>query len=92
VSVLDQSVFSDGQTKRFGDMTQAEVAARAAELRMNAGAGPLTRVMPVAMAWAELARTMEREGAPTVAELGEEAVDARAQRLWVVALGGSLLH
>ena len=92
MSVLDQSVFSDGRTKRFGELTAEEVAARAAELRMGGGAGPLTRVVPVAMAWAELARAMQSAGARTVGDLGEAEATARAERLWVIPPGGSLLR
>ena len=91
MSVLEQPVFSDGRSKPFGELTRDEVAARAAELRAAGGFGPTTRVLPVAMAWAELARTMEREGAEAVGDLSEETLAARAERLWVVPPGGSLL-
>ena len=43
------------------------------------------------MAWGELARLMDEAGARTVAELGPDAVAERAERLWVVPPGGSLL-
>ena len=45
----------------------------------------------VALAWSELARLMEDAGAGTVADLDPELVSARAQKLWVVPPGGSLL-
>jgi hypothetical protein len=48
-------------------------------------------VLPVALAWAELARTMDHEGARTVGELGEATLAERAERLWIVPPGGSLL-
>lgn len=91
MTVLEQPVFAGGRSKPFGELTRDEVQARADELRAAGGAGPMTRVIPVAMAWSELARAMEREGASSVAELGEEALDARAQRLWIVPPGGTLL-
>jgi hypothetical protein len=43
------------------------------------------------MAWGELARLMDGTKARTVADLGPDAVAERAQRLWVVPPGGSLL-
>ncbi|MEA2365619.1 MAG: hypothetical protein QOI32_1131, partial [Thermoleophilaceae bacterium] len=42
-------------------------------------------------AWVELARFMEEVGAATVADLDREAVAERAEKLWVVPPGGSLL-
>ena len=91
MSVLEQPVFSDGRSKPFGELTRDEVAARAAELRAAGGFGPTTRIVPVAMAWAELARTMESEGAELVRDLTEPILDARAERLWIVPPGGTLL-
>jgi hypothetical protein len=92
VSVLDEQVHAGGQTKPFGQMTAAEVVARATELRtIGAGGGPLTRVVPVAQAWSELGRLMASAGAATVAELGEEAAAEYAARLWIVTPGGTLL-
>jgi hypothetical protein len=44
----------------------------------------MARVIPVAMAWAELTRAMEQAGAATVAALGQEAVAERAEKLWVI--------
>jgi hypothetical protein len=91
VSVLDEQVHAGGQTKRFGEMTVQEVAERAAELRSVGGGGPLSRVVPVAMAWADLARAMSSSRAATVADLGEEEATRLAGRLWVVPPGGTLL-
>jgi hypothetical protein len=91
MSVLDEQVHSGGQTKRFGDMTAAEVADRAAELRSVGGGGPLSRVVPVAMAWAELAQLMTKSQAATVADLGEDQAARYAGRLWVIPPGGTLL-
>jgi hypothetical protein len=91
VSVLDENVFAGGRTKPFGELTAAEVKARAAELKSSTGWGPTAKVAAVATAWGELARLMDAAGARTVAELDPQDLDERAQRLWVVPPGGSLL-
>jgi hypothetical protein len=70
--------------RRFGQLTVAEVEARAAELRGVGGWGPLQRVVPVARAWAELAGEMRQAGAESVAELEPEAVLGYAERTWVL--------
>lgn len=90
-AILAERIHAGGRTKPFGEVTVEEVSDRAAELRSAAGWGPTARVGPVARAWAELARTMEAEGAATVADLDPAAVAARAEPLWIVPPGGSLL-
>ncbi|MEA2419951.1 MAG: hypothetical protein QOE60_2157 [Thermoleophilaceae bacterium] len=90
-SVLAERVFAGGQTKSFGAVTADEVKARAAELRAATGWGPTARVAAVAMAWGELARLMDETQAQTVADLDRAAVAERAEKLWVVPPGGSLL-
>ena len=92
MSVLATSVHVAGGAKPFGELTQAEVAARAAELDDVVGFGPTTRVASVAHAWTELARRMEIEGAANVAALGEATVAELAEPLWIVPPGGSLLR
>jgi hypothetical protein len=89
--VLAEAVFAGGRTKPFGELTAAEVSARADELRAATGWGPTAKVGSVARAWGELGRLMEETGANTVAELDHNAVAERAQKLWIVPPGGSLL-
>ncbi len=89
--VLAEHVFAGGRSKPFAELTLDEVRGRAEELRAATGWGPTAKVAPVASAWAELARLMDEAGAPTVAGLDHEAVAQRAERLWVVPPGGSLL-
>jgi hypothetical protein len=89
--VLAEPVFAGGRSKPFREMTRDEVAARAAELREATGWGPTARVAGVARAWAEFARLMEETDAGTVADMDRDAVADRAERLWVVPPGGSLL-
>jgi len=43
------------------------------------------------MAWGELARLMEQQGAASVADLERQTVVELAERLWVVMPGGSML-
>jgi hypothetical protein len=91
-AILAERVFAGGRSKPFAELTRAEVEERADELRSTAGWGPTARVAGVATAWRELARLMTDRGAETVAELDPEDVAARAEKLWVVPPGGSLLR
>jgi hypothetical protein len=90
-ALLAEPVFAGDRSKPFGELTLAEVQARADELRAAAGWGPTARVAPVARAWAELGRRMEAAGARTVAQLDPETIAAQAEPLWIVPPGGSLL-
>jgi hypothetical protein len=90
-AVLAEHVFGGGRSKPFAEMTAEEVHARADELRAATGWGPTARVAGVARAWGELARLMDERGAATVAALDPDDVAERAERLWVVPPGGSLL-
>jgi hypothetical protein len=89
--VLSERVFAGGRSKPFAELTLDEVRERAAELRAATGWGPTAKVGPVAMAWAELGRLMEHVGAATVGDLRHDAVVERAEKLWIVPPGGSLL-
>jgi hypothetical protein len=90
-AVLAEPVFAGGRPKPFAELTTDEVRARADELRAATGWGPTAKVGSVARAWSELARLMEDKGATTVADLDPIAVSERAQKLWIVPPGGSLL-
>lgn len=90
-AVLAERVHAGGVSKAFGEMTADEVRARAGELREATGWGPTVRVAPVARAWAELARQMDRAGARRVADLDPATVAEQAEPLWIVPPGGSLL-
>ncbi len=89
--ILRQTVFVDGENRPFGELTRAQVTARADELRASVGFGPTTRVAPVARAWRELGLALERAGVGSVGELGEDVVGELAPKLWIVPPGGSLL-
>jgi hypothetical protein len=90
-AVLAERVFSGERSKPFGELTAEEVRSRADELRAATGWGPTAKVASVARAWGELARLMEASGVGTVADLDRDAVAERAEQLWVVPPGGSLL-
>jgi hypothetical protein len=81
--ILSRPVHVAGENKRFGDLTHAEVDSRARELKQATGWGPTMRVAPVARAWADLARAMERARAGTVADLDAATVQALARPLWI---------
>jgi hypothetical protein len=89
--VLAEHVFAGGRSKPFAELTIDEVKARAAELKAATGWGPTARVGSVAMAWAELGRLMEHVQVETVGDLRPDAVVERAEKLWIVPPGGSLL-
>jgi hypothetical protein len=89
--VLAERVYAGGRSKPFAELTLAEVDERAQELRSATGWGPTARVASVAMAWRELAVLMTKSGAQTVGELDPQELAGRAQKLWVVPPGGSLL-
>jgi hypothetical protein len=90
-AILAERVYAGGRSKPFGEVTLDEVRARAQELRDTTGWGPTAKVASVAMAWGQLARLMEQQGAGTVAALDRQAVVELAERLWVVMPGGSML-
>jgi hypothetical protein len=90
-TVLAEHVFAGGRSKPFAELTAEEVQARAAELKAATGWGPTAKVASVAMAWGELGRLMQQSNARTVGDLDPDAVAQRAEKLWVVPPGGSLL-
>ena len=89
--VLAERVFAGGRSKPFAELTADEVKERAAELKAATGWGPTAKVGSVAMAWAELGRLMEHVQAETVGDLRPDAVAERAEKLWIIPPGGSLL-
>lgn len=78
--------------KPFAQMTLADVEARALELTAAAEVPAMAaRMAPVASAWRGLSEQMKREDAAEVGELDHADVARRAERLWIVPPGGSLL-
>jgi hypothetical protein len=89
--LLSSPVYSGGRERPFGELTAEAVADRAAELRGAVGLGHRSRVSGVAAAWDGLAAAMRDAGVATVADLDRETLAERAEALWVVPPGGSLL-
>ena len=89
--LLATPVYSDGAERPFGELTVEAVEARAAELGGASHLGHRSRVGAVAAAWRQLAELMRAEGAGTVAALDSSEVEERAEKLWIVPPGGSLL-
>jgi hypothetical protein len=85
--IVATPVFVRGANRPFGELTAADVRARADELRAAVGFGPTARVAPVAQAWRELVMTMEREGAAAVGELPAGTLVELAPKLWVTLPG-----
>ena len=90
-AILAERVHAGSGSKPFGEFTLAEVEARAQELREATGWGPTARVGAVAREWGALARWMTEHGAKSVGEVDSEELVSRAQKLWIVPPGGSLL-
>jgi hypothetical protein len=82
--ILSERVFAGGRSKRFAELTRADVEARAQQLAKVSARGPAARVRPVAVEWAALARSMADQGAEHVADLATEELAERAPRLWLV--------
>ncbi len=80
-----------GAQRPFGELTPAEVEARAAELGEATGFGHRSRVGAVAAAWRRLGDLMAERGAATVAELEPTELEPLLEPLWIVPPGGSLL-
>jgi hypothetical protein len=89
--LLATPVYAGGRERPFAEVTADAVADRAAELRGAVGLGHRSRVSGVAAAWDGLAAAMREAGAATVADLDRETLAERAEALWVVPPGGSLL-
>jgi hypothetical protein len=85
--ILVQQLYIGGANRSFGEVTLADVRARADELRATTGWGPTARVAPVALAWRELVIEMERAGCSIVSELDTPTLTALAPKLWVVMPG-----
>ena len=90
--ILAERVFAGGRSKPFAELTADEVKARADELREVTGWGPTVKVGSVARAWARAGTAHGRDAARGPSRTSTPRPwSERAERLWVVPPGGSLL-
>jgi Fe-Mn family superoxide dismutase len=82
--ILTRPVSISGVERRFGELTLEDARTQAAELKALAGWGPTARVGTIARAWTDLAKTLEKRGARTVADLDPGTVASAAVELWIV--------
>ncbi len=87
---LTRPIHIGGVNKTFGEVTLEDARAQAAELKGVAGWG-MSRVLPVARAWADLVRMMESGGAARVDALETETMIAMARKLWIISPKGDSL-
>jgi hypothetical protein len=87
---LPRPIHIGGVNKTFGEVTIGDARAQASELKGVAGWG-MSRVMPVARAWADLVRMMETKGVARVDELDAETIEAMARKLWIISPKGDSL-
>jgi Fe-Mn family superoxide dismutase len=89
--ILVRPVSIGGTDKQFGNITMDEARAQAAELKALAGWGPMAKVGAVANGWSDLAQTMKKRSAVTVADLDPGIVESSAKELWIIPPGRSMV-
>ncbi|MEA2298327.1 MAG: hypothetical protein QOF77_1263 [Solirubrobacteraceae bacterium] len=87
---LPRPIHIGGVNKTFGEVTIGDARTQAAELKGVAGWG-MSRVMPVARAWADLVRVMEAGNVAQVDQLDPETIDTMARKLWILPPKGDSL-
>ncbi len=87
---LPRPIHIRGVNKTFGEVTLADARAQASELKGVAGWG-MSRVMPVARAWADLVRMMEQGGVERVDEMDAASIETMARKLWIISPKGDSL-
>ena len=89
--ILDRLVTVCGVERRFGDVTIDDARRHATEMKALAGWGPMAKVGAVARGWSDLAASMQKRGARTVAELDPGTVERAAVELWIIAPDRSMV-
>ncbi len=87
---LPRPIHIGGVNKTFGEVTLEDARLQAAELKGVAGWG-MSRVMPVARAWADLVRLMEQGSVARVDQLEPAKIDEMARKLWIISPKGDSL-
>ncbi len=89
--ILARGVSIAGVETKFGTIDIDAARKQAAELKALQGWGPMAKVGSIARAWNELATTLEKRGAATVADLDASTIISSATDLWVIPPGRSMV-
>ena len=89
--ILARGVSIAGVETKFGEIDIEAARRQAAELKALQGWGPMAKVGSIARAWTELAQTLDKRGAATVADLDASAIITSATDLWVIPPGRSMV-
>ena len=82
--ILVREVTVCSAQRRFGEVTPDDARQHSTELKALAGWGPMAKVGAIARGWGDLADTMRKRGAATVAELDPGLVEKAALELWII--------
>jgi Fe-Mn family superoxide dismutase len=82
--ILLRSVTVCSAERRFGEVTADDARQHSTELKALAGWGPMAKIGAVARGWGDLAATMQKRNAATVADLDPGIVERAAIELWIV--------
>jgi Fe-Mn family superoxide dismutase len=89
--ILTRPVSIAGVDRPFGEITIEDARVQAAEFKALQGWGPMAKVGSIARAWTELAQTLDKRGATTVADLDPGVIITSATDLWVIPPGRSMV-
>ncbi|MDQ1686791.1 MAG: superoxide dismutase, Fe-Mn family [Frankiaceae bacterium] len=89
--ILSRGVSIAGVETVFGEIDIDAARTQAAELKALQGWGPMAKVGSIARAWNELAQTLDKRGAATVADLDASTIISSATDLWVIPPGRSMV-
>jgi|GEM_PF-154335 len=89
--ILSRPVSIAGVDRPFGEIGIGDARTQAAELKALQGWGPMAKVGSIARAWTELAETLSKRDAATVADLDATVIITSATDLWVIPPGRSMV-
>ena len=89
--ILARTVSIAGVETVFGEIDKENAQKQAAELKALQGWGPMAKVGSIARAWADLANTLDKRDAATVAELDATTIITAATDLWVIPPGRGMV-
>jgi Fe-Mn family superoxide dismutase len=89
--ILARTVSIAGVECVFGEIDKESAQKQAAELKALQGWGPMAKVGSIARAWKELANTLDKRDAATVAELDATTIITAATDLWVIPPGRGMV-